>query len=137
MNGISETLFGDATLETRPMEPGPSGAARGHDPDRGRERDRLSVREGREHFADRMGRGGYYVWRLPLQRAGSRAHLDRGFNRRLETAPDRNIQREVAAFHFDRRKSGLAQDAGHALFVDEAERFNLLVQKFIEGARAK
>ncbi len=29
------------------------------------------------------------------------------------------------------------QDAGHALFVDEAERFNLVVEKFIEGARAR
>ena len=34
-------------------------------------------------------------------------------------------------------QSEVFQDAGHALFVDEAERFNQLVQKFIEGAPAK
>ena len=34
-------------------------------------------------------------------------------------------------------QSEVFEDAGHALFVDEAERFNLVVQKFIEGAPAK
>jgi microsomal epoxide hydrolase len=29
------------------------------------------------------------------------------------------------------------EDAGHALFVDDAERFNTVVQQFIEGIRAK
>jgi pimeloyl-ACP methyl ester carboxylesterase len=34
-------------------------------------------------------------------------------------------------------QSEIFEDAGHALFVDEAERFNLVVQKFLEGARAR
>jgi len=34
-------------------------------------------------------------------------------------------------------QSEVFEDAGHALFVDEAERFNLVVEKFIEGARAR
>src|ERR1700686_5499772 len=47
------------------------GAPRRHHPERGRERDLLSAGERREHFADRMGSGGYHVRRLPLQRAGA------------------------------------------------------------------
>src|SRR5450755_602316 len=126
LNGISEAPFGDGALETRPVQPGTSGASRRYHPERRRERDLRSAGEGREHFADRMGSGGYHVRRLPLQRAGSRAYLDRGFNRRLETAPDRNIQREVAPFHFDRRKSGLAQDADHALFRRKGKRTGIV-----------
>ena len=34
-------------------------------------------------------------------------------------------------------QSEIFEDAGHALFVDEAERFNLVVERFLEGARAK
>ena len=34
-------------------------------------------------------------------------------------------------------QSEVFEDAGYALFVDDAERFNLLVQKFLEGARAR
>ena len=34
-------------------------------------------------------------------------------------------------------QSEVFEDTGHALFVDEAERFNLVVQRFLEGARAR
>ena len=34
-------------------------------------------------------------------------------------------------------QSEIFEDAGHALFVDEAERFNLVVERFLEGARAR
>lgn len=34
-------------------------------------------------------------------------------------------------------QSEVFEEAGHAIFVDEAGRFNLVVQKFIEGALAR
>lgn len=34
-------------------------------------------------------------------------------------------------------QSEIFEDAGHALFVDEAERFNLVMERFLDSARAK
>jgi non-heme chloroperoxidase len=34
-------------------------------------------------------------------------------------------------------QSQIFEDAGHALFVDEAERFNLVMERFLDSARAR
>src|SRR3981189_2232309 len=97
------------------MEPGPPGHARRHDPDRCSEHHGLSPCERREGFAYRIGGGGAHVRRLLLERAGSRADFKRALDRPLQTAPDRDIEREIARLHFYSAKSGLAQYAGDAL----------------------
>src|SRR5712664_2361362 len=97
------------------MEPGPSGRARRHDPDRCGEQHGLFPSERREGFAYRLGSGGANVRRLALQRAVSRADFERTLDRRIQTVPDRDIEREIAWLHFYPAKSGFAQYAGDAL----------------------
>src|SRR5882757_585920 len=52
-------------------------------------------------------------WNLDHQ--GTRADFKRALDRRIQTAPDRDIEREIARLHFYSAKSGLAQYAGDAL----------------------
>ncbi len=59
---------------------------------------------------------------MPLQRAGRRADFERGLNRRIKTAPDRNIEREIARLHRYPRKTCRAQDVRHALLGGKCKR---------------
>src|SRR6202165_6040787 len=69
-----------------------------------------------------MGSRSAHVGRLLRKRAGGGADFQRGLDRRIEAAPDRKIEREIARLHVYPGESGLAQYAVPARFGGERER---------------
>ena len=76
---------------------------RRHDPDRGGKRHRRPLEKRRQRFAHRIGRGGDHFRRLLGERAGGGSDVERASDRGIEAAPDRDIQRQIARLHGDRR----------------------------------
>src|SRR4051812_12748631 len=94
----------------------------GYNPDRGRKQYSLTPGKGGECLANRLGCRCDYGGRLLRKRAGGWPDLKSGLRRRLQTAPDREVERDVARLHHDLPESCLAEDAADALLRRERER---------------
>ena len=56
---------------------------------------------------------------MTLKRAAGRSDFKRALHRRVETAPDRDVERQIARLHGNTRESGLSEDAMNALLGGE------------------
>ncbi len=83
-----------------------SGGARGHDPDRARQRHALPADKRHKRVANRLLRRDPHVIRVPLERPARGADIQRAFDGGIEPTSDCDVERKLVRLHRNSRKSG-------------------------------